>query len=197
MDFSIENFTMTDFNYFDVTIASIVLLLGIKGFMNGFVKEAFGLLGLIGGVYFASRQAEVAGDFIHLNFLPLDNPSLLKLIGFLAILIAVWLSVTLIGAIISKLTNASGLGFFNRLLGFIAGGGKYFLVFALIVTALSNVKLFKDNVEKYVTDSILYPHLKETGAYIINLDASGLHLGLKTSKETSSTSATTDTNASQ
>jgi len=187
MDFSMENFSMMDFNYFDVTIASIVLLLGIKGFMNGFVKEAFGLLGLIGGVYFASRQANVAGDFIHSNFLPLDNPSLLKLIGFLAVLISVWLIVTLVGAIISKLTNASGLGFFNRLLGFVAGGGKYFLIFALIVTALSNVKLFKDNVEKHISDSMLYPYLKETGAYIINLDASGLNLALKAKKTDSNT----------
>lgn len=189
MDFSIENFTMMDFNYFDVTIASIVLLLGIKGFMNGFVKEAFGILGLIGGVYFASRKADLAGDFIHSNFLPLDNPSLLKLIGFLAILVIVWLTVTLIGMLISKMISASGLGFFNRLLGFVAGGGKYFLIFALIVTALSNVKLFKDNIEKYVSDSLLYPYLKETGAYIINLDASGLNLGLKISKETNATSA--------
>jgi len=182
MDLSMENFTMMDFNYFDVSIASIVLLLAIKGFINGFVKEAFGILGLIGGVYLASRKADLAGDFIHNNFLALDNPSLLKLLGFLAILIIVWLSFSLIGMLISKLLSASGLGFFNRLLGFLAGGGKYFLIFALIVTALSNVKLFKDNIEKYVKDSVLYPYLKETGAYIINLEASKLTLDMKKSK---------------
>jgi len=179
-----ENFAMMDFNYFDVSIASIVLLLGIKGFMNGFVKEAFGILGLIGGVYFASRQADLAGEFIHSNFLALDNPSLLKLIGFLAILVSVWLTVTLVGMLISKMISVSGLGFFNRLLGFVAGGGKYFLIFALIVTALSNVKLFRDNIGKYVEDSVLYPYLKETGAYIINLDASGLNLAIKADTNT-------------
>ena len=35
------DFSMMDFNYFDVTIASIILILGIKGFMQGFIKEAF------------------------------------------------------------------------------------------------------------------------------------------------------------
>ena len=171
-----ENFSMMDFNYFDVVIAAIVLLLGIKGFMHGFIKEVFGLVGLIGGVYFASRLAGTAADFIDQNFLHLENVALLKLIGFLAILIVIWLGATILGSIFSKLTSASGLGFLNRLFGFIAGGGKYFLIFALIVTALSNVSLVKDNLEKHVEDSILYPYLKKAGSYLINLDPSTLGL---------------------
>ncbi len=165
-----ESFSMMDFNYFDVTIAAIVLILGIKGFMQGFVKEAFGLLGLVAGVYFAARLAPDAAAFIDTNFFQLENQSLLQLIGFLTILIIIWLSATILGSIFSKLTDQSGLGFLNRLFGFIAGGGKYFLIFALIVTALSNVTLIKDNLEKYVKDSVLYPYLQETGAYLINLD---------------------------
>jgi len=171
-----ENFSMMDFNYFDVVIAAIVLLLGIKGFMHGFIKEVFGLVGLIGGVYFASRLAGTAADFIDQNFLHLENVALLKLIGFLAILIVIWLGATILGSIFSKLTSASGLGFLNRLFGFIAGGGKYFLIFALIVTALSNVSLVKDNLEKHVEDSILYPYLKKAGSYLINLDPTTLGL---------------------
>jgi len=171
-----ENFSMIDFNYFDVVIATIVLLLGIKGFMHGFIKEAFGLVGLIGGVYFASRLSGTAATFIDTNFLHLENQALLKLIGFLATLIVIWLSATVIGSIFSKLTSASGLGFLNRMFGFIAGGGKYFLIFALIVTALSNVSLVKDNLEKHVEHSILYPYLKQAGSFLINLDPSTLGL---------------------
>jgi len=173
-----ENFSMMDFNYFDVTIAAIILILGIKGFMQGFIKEAFGLVGLVAGVYFAARLAPDAASFIDTNFFHLANQSLLKLIGFLAILILIWLGATILGSIFSKLTNQSGLGFLNRLFGFIAGGGKYFLIFALIVTALSNVTLVKDNLEKYVKDSVLYPYLKESGAYLINLDTSAMGLDI-------------------
>ncbi|WP_295421481.1 CvpA family protein [Sulfurovum sp.] len=173
---------MIDFNYFDVTIGAIVLILGIKGFMSGFIKEAFGLVGLVGGVYFASRLAGTAATFIDTNFLHLENTALLKLLGFLAILIIVWLGATILGSIFSKLTSASGLGFMNRLLGFIAGGGKYFLIFALIVTALSNVTLVKDNLEKFVQGSVLYPYLTKVGSSIINLDPSTL--GLKKSNTT-------------
>jgi membrane protein required for colicin V production len=173
-----ENFSMMDFNYFDVTIAAIILILGIKGFMQGFIKEAFGLVGLVAGVYFAARLAPEAASFIDTNFFHLENQSLLKLVGFLAILILIWLGATILGSIFSKLTNQSGLGFLNRLFGFIAGGGKYFLIFALIVTALSNVTLVKDNLEKYVKDSVLYPYLKEAGAYLINLDTSAMGLDM-------------------
>lgn len=192
-----ENFSMMEFNYFDVTISAIIIILGIKGFMQGFIKEIFGLLGLVGGVYFASRLSDKAAAFIDTNFLHLENTSLLKLIGFLAILIIIWMSATLLGSLFSKLTSESGLGFLNRLFGFIAGGGKYFLIFALIVTALSNVTLVKDNLEKYVSDSMLYPYLKEAGSYLINLDTSAMGLTVSNSTEVvKEVNASTDVNAS-
>jgi membrane protein required for colicin V production len=167
---------MIDFNYFDITIGAIVLILGIKGFMNGFIREVFGLVGLVGGVYLASRLAGDASAFIDTNFIHIENSALLKLLGFLAILTVVWMGATILGSIFSKLTSISGLGFINRLLGFIAGGGKYFIIFALIVTALSNVTLVKDNIGKYVNDSVLYPYLLKTGASIIHLDPTVLGL---------------------
>ncbi len=178
-----ENFSMIDFNYFDITIGAIVLILGIKGFMNGFIKEIFGLAGLVGGVYFGSRFADTAAKFINNEFLQMENMALLKLLGFLAVLIVIWVSATIVGSIFSKLTSASGLGFLNRLFGFIVGGGKYFLIFALIVTALSNVTLVKDNLEKYVKDSVLYPYLKEAGSAMINLDPKTLGLEKSSASE--------------
>ena len=201
MDFSLENFSMMDFNYFDVTIASIILILGIKGFVQGFIKEAFGLLGLVTGVYFASRLADDAAVFIDTNFFHLENFQLLQLIGFLLILTIIWLAATIVGAIFSKLTSESGLGFLNRLLGFIIGGGKYFIIFALIVTALSNVALVKDNLEKYVKDSVLYPYLKESGSYLINLDTAALGITTTETKQepqvpVETNMTTTETNTS-
>ena len=197
-----ENFSMIDFNYFDVTIGTIILILGIKGFIQGFIKEAFGLLGLVAGVYFASRLAGTAATFIDTNFLHLENESLLRLIGFLVVLTLIWLGATILGAIFSKLTSQSGLGFINRLLGFVMGGGKYFLIFALIVTALSNVTLVKDNLEKYVKDSVLYPYLQEAGSYLINIDTSGLELSKTDTKEkaipsTNANISTTETNTTE
>lgn len=178
-----ENFAIMDFNTFDIIITAIVLLLGIKGFMHGFIKEMFGLVGLIGGVYFASRLSGTAAEFIEQNFIQLENTALLNLIGFISILLIIWLGVSILGSIFSKLTASSGLGPINRFLGFIAGGGKYFLIFALITTALSNVSLVKDNLEKHVEDSVLYPYLKQAGSYLINLDPTTLGLESNSSTE--------------
>jgi len=184
-----ENFTMANFNYFDVTVGAVILLLAIKGFMNGVIKEIFGLAGLVGGVYFASRLAGDAATFIDKNFVHIENAALLKLLGFMAILIIIWLSATILGSIFSKLTSASGLGFMDRLLGFVAGGGKYFVIFALIVTALSNVSLIKENTKKYVKDSMLYPILYKAGTAIIQIDPKSL--GLHTSDVVKSAEANT------
>jgi membrane protein required for colicin V production len=170
MDFSVETLSMVEFNYFDAVIGAIILILGIKGFVNGFIKEIFGLAGLVGGVYFASRLSEKAADFIASNFVQLNNTALLNLLGFFVILIIIWFSVTLVGMLISKLVNLSGLGFINRLLGFVTGAGKNFIIFALIITALSNVSLINNKLEKHVADSQIYPYLKEAGSYLINLD---------------------------
>ena len=169
MDISTMNY-----NYFDVIIAAIIVILGIKGMLNGFMKELFGLLGLVGGVYIASRSADTAAAFIDKNFYHLDNQAALKLIGFIAVLAIVWGIIVAVGSLFSSLTQASGLGPINRILGFIVGGGKYFLIFALIVTALSNVTLVKDNLGKYVDNSVLYPYLKKSGSYLINLDPDAL-----------------------
>ena len=189
----LENFTMMDFNYFDVAIGSVVLILGIKGFLNGFISEIFGLAGLIGGMYLASRFAPLVANFIDQNFLHLQNVALLKLIGFLAILITVWLGATILGVIFAKLTSMSGLSFLDRLLGFIAGGGKYFIIFALIVTALSNVIFVKNNLNKYVKDSILYPMLIKTGSTIIRIDPTTIGIKPDAKMDTTDTNATNTT----
>ena len=188
-----ENFTISNFNYFDVTIGAIILLLAIKGLMNGVVKEVFGLVGLIGGVYLASRFAGDAAAFINKNFTHIENAALLKLLGFMAILITIWISATILGSIISKLTASSGLGFLDRLLGFIAGGGKYFVIFALIITALSNVSLIKENTKKYVKDSMLYPILYKAGTAIIQVDPKSLALpATSTAKKSESNTSASD-----
>jgi len=199
-----------NYNYFDIIITAIVVILGIKGMINGFVKEFFGLLGLVGGVYIASRSADTAAAFIDKNFYHLDNQAALQLIGFVVILVIVWAAALAVGSLFSSLTQASGLGPINRLFGFIVGGGKYFLIFALIVTALSNVTLVKDNLEKYVNNSVLYPYLKQAGSYLINIDPgafqhkennltvapAALHSPLSSTIE-NSTDSTTDINTSQ
>jgi len=186
---------MIDFNYFDLIIAAIILILGIKGFIHGFVREFFSLVGLVAGVYLASRLSTTAATFIDTHFLHLENTALLKLLGFLAILVMIWLGATILGAIFSKLSGTTP-GAFSRLLGFLSAAAKYFIVFALIVTALSHVQLAKDKLQHYVQGSMLYPYLLKAGSTLIDLEVP-LKQNNKQTDSNAATSATDMNNTDQ
>ncbi|EFK97171.1 colicin V production protein, partial [sediment metagenome] len=55
------------------------------------------------------------------------------------------------------------------ILGFIIGGGKYFVIFAVIITAFSNVKLLKSTMSNFEKNSLMYPYLLITGDFLIQL----------------------------
>jgi membrane protein required for colicin V production len=162
----------TNLNYLDITIASLVVILSIKGFVNGFFRELFGFLGLISGVFIASRNSKLAGEYIYNNIYPLDNITLLNLLGFISLLIIVWSLVSIIGEIVSKLASRySKKGLISRIFGSILGGGKYFFLFSVVIVSLLNIEFIKDNTAKYIdlNNSKLYPYLSEYGEKIINL----------------------------
>ena len=183
MEFSMEKLASMNFDYFDVGIISIVLILSIKGFIQGFVKELFGLIGLVLGLFLGLKYSDEVAKLISENLTMLNDKSLLSMLGFLSILIVVWIFFTLLGAIISKLATISGLGFFNRLLGFIVGGGKYFIIFSLIITAFSSSKFVRDNIKSYTSKSFVYPYLIETGTYFLSISTSSISTFLKDSKK--------------
>jgi membrane protein required for colicin V production len=164
---------LNDFNLFDIIVLVLITLLGLKGLMRGFIKEVFGLIGIVGGVFIASRLAKTSGDLIN-SLIPIDNESTRLLIGFVASLIVFWLLAYAIGMIISKMTSLSGLGLFDRLFGFIFGGAKVFLIFAIIIYAISQVDAIKTTLEKKTSDSFMFPILQDTGSFIIKLDTAKL-----------------------
>lgn len=160
---------MDDISSLDLVIGSIVIILGIKGFFSGFVKEIFSFLGLVLGIYAGSTISSKIALSMGNNFLHIENKTILTLIIFLIILAVIWLSLVTVGTLLSQLVKATGLGFFNNILGFIIGGGKYFIIFAVIVTALSNVKLLKNTMANFEKDSLLYPYLLLAGDFLIQL----------------------------
>jgi len=82
---------MENVSIFDIISLSLILILGIKGVINGFIKEVAGLVGIIGGVFVASRFAQEAGTFIDTNIYHIQNSASLYLIGFVCVLVIFWL----------------------------------------------------------------------------------------------------------
>ncbi|WP_345986888.1 CvpA family protein [Sulfurimonas sp. HSL1-2] len=163
-----------DFNYFDLVISVIILLLGLKGILNGFFKELFGLIGIIGGIFVASRVSGEVGAFLNDNIFHFESPSLISFSGFLLTLALFWLAMVGIGHLFKRLGAASGLGALDRIAGFVFGSGKFFFIAAVIAYALNNVVTIRENIREPLEGSILFPILVETGSYIMHLDTESL-----------------------
>ena len=160
---------MENISIFDIIVISLIVILGLKGLFRGLTKELFGLIGIVGGVFIASRLAKNVGEIAN-SIIPVDNESTILLIGFIITLILFWIIAYVLGVVLEKVFSASGLGVFDRLLGFVFGAGKIFLLFSIIAYAVSNVKMLSDNLKPKLEHSMVFPLLVETGGYIIKLD---------------------------
>ena len=165
---------MENVSLLDLVSIALILFLGVKGLFRGFMKETFGLIGIIGGIYVASRYAQPLGEYLDVHFLHLQNKASLYLIGFIAALLAFWLVAIMIGTALGKLVASSGLGIVDRILGFAVGGAKVFLIFSIIVYVLSSIPMFKSSIEKVFEGSMMYPLFTKVGAQIVKLDPSQL-----------------------
>lgn len=159
-----------EFNYFDLVASVIILLLGLKGIINGFFKEVFGLIGIIGGIFVASRIGDSVGKALSDVVFKLDNSAAISFLGFLVTLGVFWIFMVLIGYIFKKLSLISGLGIFDRILGFLFGASKFFLIAAVIAHAAYSIKAVKTTLEEPLQNSFLFPALVSTGAFIMKLD---------------------------
>lgn len=164
---------MENISIFDIVVISLIIILGLKGLFRGLTKELFGLIGIVGGVFIASRLAKNVGDIAN-GLIPIDNESTRLLVGFVGTLILFWIIAYILGVVLEKIFSASGLGIFDRLLGFVFGAGKIFLLFSIIAYATSQVKMINDNLQPKLQNSIVFPLLTQTGSYIIKLDTSNI-----------------------
>jgi membrane protein required for colicin V production len=163
-----------EINYFDLVAAVIILLLGLKGVINGFFKEIFGLVGIIGGIFVASRVGDSVGEELNALIFNFSSPAAVSFLGFLTTLALFWLLMVFIGFIFKKLSVLSGLGPVDKILGFVFGASKFFLIAAVIAHAAYSVKAVKSTIDSTMSNSILFPIMVDTGAFIMKMDPVGM-----------------------
>lgn len=156
--------------YFDIVIIILILLLGLKGIINGFFKELFGLIGIVGGIFLASRMAKGVGEILSNILFKFESSSAINFSGFLVTLLLFWLLMVVVGTMFQKLSSASGLGAVDRIFGFIFSASKFFFIASVIIYATHNVKAIKVNMDKIMKDSITYPIFVEVGSMVMKLD---------------------------
>ncbi|SFV71860.1 Putative integral membrane protein [hydrothermal vent metagenome] len=159
---------MVDFSMVDMIILGLILFLSLKGLVNGFLKELFNFIGLIGGVYFASRLNATVGEFINSNIFPIENEPALKLVGFIFILLVIWVVANLISSIFEK-TLPDGVDILSRVLGYALTIVRYVAIFALIIASLQNVELIANKLAKHSKNSQIMPTLNKIGFELLNI----------------------------
>jgi len=174
---------MENLSIFDIISVSLILILGIKGVINGFIKELLGLVGIVGGIFIASRYAEEAGALINQNIYKLDSSATIYLAGFIAVLVLFWLASIFLGHILESILNMSGLGMINKLAGFAVGSAKIFLVFSILAVTLSNIEFIKSKTDEYLSTSFMYPIFVETGTFIVKYDTDKMINDIKIKSE--------------
>jgi membrane protein required for colicin V production len=142
-------------NYIDIIIIVVIALSMIRGFMNGFVKEAASLaaliLGIWGAIKFSGFTAEKLYDYFDMT------GRYVGIVAFLVTMCVIAVVIHLIGLLIDKLMEAIALGLVNKLLGIGFGLLKSVMILSVIFMVLNAIDvrkpfLPKDKIEK----SLLY-----------------------------------------
>ncbi|MDP3301697.1 MAG: CvpA family protein [Sulfuricurvum sp.] len=157
-------------NYFDVAVGSIVLLLGLKGLMNGFSKELFGLIGIVGGLFVASHIGGPIGSFLNESLLHFETAAAVNLVGFVFTVGIFWLLMVALGSGFKRLSTLSGLGVLDQILGFFVGASKFFFIVSVIVYALFSVTAIEENFGEKMKDSIFFEPMLATGDFILHIE---------------------------
>ncbi|MDR3276896.1 MAG: CvpA family protein [Treponema sp.] len=104
----------------DIVFAVLIIVLVIRGIMRGFIEEIASMAALILGVWAALIFRVPVAAFIRSHWLP-DVRFVPDILGFLAILIAVFLLIKFIGLLLKGIAQRILLGGLDRLLGAVFG----------------------------------------------------------------------------
>jgi len=164
---------------FDVIIITFILILGVKGFFNGFIREIAGFIGIVGGLYLASIYYHKAGIFINDNLFIIKNSSAIDLVGFVIVFFSFWMLCIFIGFLLSKMFKVSSFGFFDKLLGLVFSAGKFFIIISIILALFFKIDFIKRRVKNFYENSKLMPIMLKTGEKFININIKSLEKNYK------------------
>jgi len=167
---------------FDGIIIAITLILAIKGFFNGFIKEIAGLVGIIGGLFLASKFYHQAGVYINENLITIKNASAVDLVGFIAVFIGFWIVAVFVGFLLGKILKISSLGIFDKLLGMAFSGAKFFILVSIVFALLYKVEFIKEKITSFTKNSFIFPVMVKIGDEIINLKPQDIQNSIKNVK---------------
>jgi len=137
-------------NGLDIALLVLVVLLAIRGFSKGLIREVFSIGGVILGFYIALKFVQNTT-----HFLGIEDVTLAKVVGFIVVFLTIVVVTQIVGALLSRFLKLIFLGFVDRLLGMVLGMLEAMIIAGMIVSVLARIK----PVKEYVYESRIGPFL--------------------------------------
>jgi len=153
-------------NTIDIIVLIPIVYFGVMGFRNGFVRELFGVAGIVLSIfltfYYMHSLAEIIVSY------GLVNAEFAPYISGIIIFIGTLATVQLIAWVIKKFLEKVYLSTANRILGSIFGILKSSIIISALLLLLSGLKLPSEDLRK---ESISYPYLVQVAPLAYNTAA--------------------------
>ena len=136
-----------DLNYFDMVLLVILVLFLLRGVMNGFLAEFSGLLGLLGGLWYAHYAYKDVAPYLA-NII--QHPAWRDLIAYGLVFASVLAAAALLVHVLSKALSLTVLSSLDKGLGAVLGLGRGMVIcsvsLVLLRHFLPDVHFFKNSL---------------------------------------------------
>ncbi len=138
-----ENFK--SMNYIDIIVWITLALAFINGWRQGAVVQGCSILGILIGVWLATKHGTSLGLWLHID------AQWAAVGGFLILFLAVIIGVGLVSRLVRSIFKFAGLGVLDSMLGVVLSIFKYAVILSLLFGAFDGL----NNQFKFVSKSVL------------------------------------------
>lgn len=158
-------------HYVDIGIIIIIAFLGLRGLRNGLIHEIMGVIGVILGIYFASKYCVTFAHYLNLAGLNFENKHVLWLLAFILILAAIWIGSLVVGSIVARfIVVLPEIAIINYFGGYVFSALKYFVILCVVVYGLTQIGFLTKPIQNLTEGTKSYPIMYELAEKIMNTE---------------------------
>ena len=148
-------------NTIDIIIVILLVPAIYKGITNGLIRQASGIIGILLGIFLTREFSDLVATYLH-NWIHADE-SIVRILSFALIMIAVLFGVNLIGKLVEKIFQFVMMGWLNRLLGIVFALGTAVILLSLAASLITytNENWFTLVPQEMLSESKLFGILQD------------------------------------
>ncbi|MBP3202752.1 MAG: CvpA family protein [Bacteroidales bacterium] len=152
-------------NTLDIVLLLLLIPGIVRGLSRGFLEQAVSLAGVILSVYLAFRFSGAVCERLK-EYITVSE-TLLNVIGFALVLVAVLIVVMIIAKLITRVAEMASLGWLNRVLGLVFSLTIAALILSILLILFDTVNVKFELVKSPILqESLLYGVLKDIGYFV-------------------------------